>query len=80
MGHQTIMPPSLILVTMALIKTTVSLNLGSLLKPRPNFMALFDVSKESALTEAGNSALTSNEFRGLAGNFCLQVHEHTPHY
>ncbi len=34
-------------------------------------MALLTVSKESALLEAGNSALMSGVFHGLAGNFCL---------
>ena len=37
----------------------------------PNFMALLIVSKESALTDAGNSALTSCVFHGLAGILCL---------
>ncbi len=40
-------------------------------RPGPDFMALLTVSKESALTEAGNSTLTSSVFHGLAGNFCL---------
>ena len=34
-------------------------------------MALLTASKESALTEAGNSALTSNIILRLAGNFYL---------
>ena len=40
----------------------------------PNFMALLTVSTESALTEAGNSLLTSSLFHGLvAQNRCLHV-------
>ena len=35
----------------------------------PKFMDLVTVSKESALTEAGNSALTSSVVHGLAGIF-----------
>ncbi len=38
-------------------------------RPGPNFMALLTVSKESALTETGKSALTSSIFHGLAENF-----------
>ena len=34
-------------------------------------MALLTVRKESALAEAGNSALTSTIFHGFAGNFLL---------
>ena len=38
-------------------------------------MALLTVSKEVGLAEAGNSALTSSVFHGLAGNFGLvRVH------
>ncbi len=42
----------------------------------PNFMALLTVSKESALTEAGNSTLLSSVFHRLAGNFCLCARVH----
>ena len=38
---------------------------------RPIFMALLIVSKESALTGAGNSKFTSSLFRELAARFCL---------
>ena len=43
--------------------------------PRPTSVALLTVSKESALTEAGNSALacTSSVFHGFAGSFSLWV-------
>ncbi len=38
-------------------------------------MALLTISKESVLTEAGNLALTSSVFNGLAGNFvCARVY------
>ena len=42
----------------------------------PNFMALLTVSTESALTEAGNSLLTSSVFHELAGNVCLLTWVH----
>ena len=47
----------------------------------PNFMALLTKSKETTLMEAGNSALTSSVFHGLAGNFgvCACVLHITKH-
>ena len=39
------------------------------LRPGPNFMALLTISKESALTEAGNSVLSV--FHGVSGKFWL---------
>ncbi len=46
--------------------------------PGPNFMALLTVSKESALTEAGNSLLTSSLFNGITEFLLVRVR--TPCY
>ena len=45
----------------------------------PNFMALLTVSTELALTEAGNSMLTSSVFHSLTGNFGAGVLHVTRH-
>ncbi len=37
------------------------------------YMALLTIREKSALTEAGNSALTLSVFYSLAGNVCLSV-------
>ena len=49
------------------------------MKSGPNFMALLTVSKESALTEAENVALTSSVFHLLVGNFRLCILHVTRH-